>query len=101
MQAKGTNISPKVRCRRLLLHILAKEAKVWVEVEVEDKARRQGHQGPRGVSMQLYHRLTQRISQLYRVCFNYLAYGQGYCLILMHHIYAYYCIMCERFGLKG
>ena len=29
---------------------------------------------------------AQRISQLYRVCLCYFAYGQGYCLILVHRI---------------
>ena len=56
VRAKGTNISPRVLHKRLLLHKQARKARVWVEVE--DMARRLGHQGPKGVSTQLYHRLA-------------------------------------------
>ena len=38
-------------------------------VEAEDEAHSQGRQGLRGVSMPLYHRLSQQISQLYRYVF--------------------------------
>ena len=73
VRARGTSISPRVLHKCLMLHRQATLARVWVEVE--DRACRQGHQGPRGVSTQLYHRLTQRINQLYKVCFYYFAYG--------------------------
>ena len=49
------------------------EARVWVEAE--DEAHRQGHQGSKGVSTPSHRRLSQQISQLYRVWFCYLAYG--------------------------
>ena len=44
-----------------------REARVWVEAE--DEAHRQGHQGFRGVSTPSHCRLSQQISQLYRVRF--------------------------------
>ena len=56
--------------------------------EVEDEAHRQGHQGFRGVSTPLYRWLSQQISQLYRVRFCYLAYGQECYLILVRHIHS-------------
>ena len=40
------------------------------------------------MSTPLHHRMSLRISRLYRVCFCYLAYGQGYCLIPVHRIAA-------------
>ena len=86
VRAKRTNISPRVLHKRLQLHSKAREAKVWVEVE--DRAHMLGLQRSKGVSTQLYHLLSQRISQLYRVCFCYHAYGQGYYLILVHHIHS-------------
>ena len=55
---------------------------------VEDRAHRPGHQGSRGASSTSYHRLSQRISQLYRVCFYCLAYGQEHYLILVHRIHS-------------
>ena len=64
----------------------AREARVWVEAE--DKAHRQGHQGSRGVSMPSPRRLSQQISQLYRVRFCYLAYGQECYLILVLRIHS-------------
>ena len=67
---------------RLLLHRQAREAKVWVEVEVEDKAHEPRFQGPKGVSMPLNHRLILLINGLYRVCFCYLAYWLSVCLFL-------------------
>ena len=85
MRAKGTSISLRVRHRRRLLHILAREVRVWVEVE--DRAHGLRLQGSKGVFTLSHHRLSQLISQLYRVCFYYLAYGQRYCLILVHHIF--------------
>ena len=67
--ARGTSICLRVRHRHLLCHRQAREAREWVEVE--DRAHRLELQGPMGVSTQLYHRLNQRIIQLYRVCFYY------------------------------
>ena len=69
VRARATSISLRVRHRHLLCHRHAREAREWVEVE--DKAHRLELQGPKGVSTQLYHRLNQRIIQLYRVCFYY------------------------------
>ena len=40
------------------------------------------------VSASLYHRLTKRTNKLYRVCFCYLVYGQGYYLIMVHRIHS-------------
>ena len=69
------SLSPKVLHKHLLFHRQAKEARVWVEVE--DRAHRPGLQGLRGVSTPLHHKLSLLSSQLYRVCFFYLAFGQG------------------------
>ena len=60
--ARGIGISPRVLHKHLLFRRLATWARVWVEVE--DRVHRSGLQGPRGVSTQLYHRLSQRTSQL-------------------------------------
>ena len=57
MQARGTSISPRVLHKHLLLHRRVREARV--RVKVEDKAHMQGLQGPKGVSMPSYHRLSQ------------------------------------------
>ena len=46
-----------------------------------------GTQGFRGVSTPSHHQLSQQISQLYRVRFCYLAYGQECYLILVHRIH--------------
>ena len=92
--AKGTGISPRVLHKRLLLHRQAREVRVWVEAK--DKAYRLGLRRPRGVSTSLYHQLSQRTSQLYRVCFCYLAYGQGYYLILVHRIHSFITASCVR-----
>ena len=59
-------------------------AKVWVEVE--DWAHKPGLQGPRSLSTPSHHRLIQLIGRLYKVRFYYLAYGQRYCLIMVHCI---------------
>ena len=61
MRARGTSISPKLLYRRLLLHKLAREARVWVEVE--GRAHKSGLQGPKGISMPSHHRLGQLIIQ--------------------------------------
>ena len=79
-------MSPRVLHKHLLPHRQAREAKAWVRAE--DRAHRSGHQGFRGVSTTSYHRLSQQISQLYKVCFYYPAYGQGYYLILVHRIHS-------------
>ena len=52
---RGTSISPRVLHKHLLLHTRAREARVRVEVEVEDRAHMPGLQGPRGVSKPSYH----------------------------------------------
>ena len=79
-----TSISPRVLQKRHILYRQAKEARVWVEVEYRAHGPRL--QGPRGVFTPSHHKLSQLISRLYRVCFYYLAYGQKYCLILVHSI---------------
>ena len=67
-------------------HRQAREARIWVEAE--DEAHKQGHQGSRGVSTPSHRRLSQQISQLYRVRFCYLAYGLECYLILVLHIHS-------------
>ena len=86
VQARGASISFRKLHGHLSLHKQVREAKLWAEVE--DEAHRQGRQGFRGVSMPLYHQLSQQISQLYRVHFCYLAYGQECCLILVLRIHS-------------
>ena len=86
VRVRGTSTIPRVLHRRLQLHGQAKGARVWAEVE--DKAYMLGHQGFRGVSPPSHHQLTQRINQSYRVHFCYLAYSQGYYLILVHRIHS-------------
>ena len=49
---------------------------------------RQGHQGFKGVSTPSHRRLSQQISQLYRVRFCYIAYGQECYLILVLRIHS-------------
>ena len=58
--AKETSISFRVWHKHLPCHRKAREARVWVEVG--DRAHKPGLQGPRGISTQLYNRLSQRIS---------------------------------------
>ena len=70
--ARGASFSPRVLHGHLLLHRQARGARLWAEAE--DEANRQGHQGYMGLSTSLYHRLSQQISQLYRVRSCYLAY---------------------------
>ena len=82
---RGASISFKELHGHLPLHRQAREARLWAEAE--DKAHRQGCQGFRGVSTPSHHRLSQRISQLYRVCFSYLAYEQECYLILVLRIH--------------
>ena len=65
----------------------AREARVWVEAG--DEAHRQGHQGFKGVSMPSHRRLSQQISQLYRVRFCYLTYGLECYLILVLRIHSF------------
>ena len=47
-----------------------------------------GYQGSRGVSTPSHRRLSQQISQSYRVRFCYLAYGQECYLIMVHRIHS-------------
>ena len=83
---RGTSISPRVLYEHLPLHRQARGVRAWVEAE--DRAHRLGHQGFRDVSTPSCHRLSQQISQLYRVCFCYLAYGQRYYLTRVHRIHS-------------
>ena len=88
--AKGTSISPRVLHRPLLLHNQVGWSRAWVKVEVkiEAKAHRLGLQGPKGVSTPSHLRLSLQISPLFKVHFYSLAYGQEYCLILVHLIHS-------------
>ena len=86
VQARGASLSFRELHGHLPFQRQAREAIVWVEAE--DEAHRQGHQGSRGVSTPSHRMLSQQISQLYRVRFCYLAYGQECYLILVHHILA-------------
>ena len=86
VQARGASFSLKELHGHLPLHKQAREARLWVEAE--DEAHRQGRQGFRGVSTPSHHRLSQQISQLYRVRFFYLAYGQECYLILVLRIHS-------------
>ena len=61
--ARGIGISLRVLYKHLLLYRHAREARAWVEVEIEDMAYRLGLQGPRGVSTPLHHMLRLQISQ--------------------------------------
>ena len=72
--------------KHLTFHRQAREARVWVEAE--DEVHRQGHQGFKGMSKPSYRRMSQQISQLYRVRFCYLAYGQECYLILVRRIHS-------------
>ena len=62
---RGASLSLRELHEHLPLHRQAREARLWVEAE--DKAHRQGRQGFRGVSTPSHHRLSQQISQSYRV----------------------------------
>ena len=86
VQAREASLSFRELHGHLTFHRQAREARVWVEVE--DEAYRQGHQGSRGVSTPSRCRLIQQISQLYRVRFCYLAYGQECYLILVRRIHS-------------
>ena len=96
VRVRGTNISPRVLYEHLLLHRQSREAKAWVGAE--DRAHRPGHQGFKDVSTLSHHRLGQQINQLYKVCFCYLAYGQGYYLILVHCIHSSMHHVCESWS---
>ena len=86
VQAREANLSFRELHGHLTFHRQAREARVWVEGE--DETHRQGNQGSRGVSTPSHRRLSQQISQLYRVRFCYLAYGQKSYLILVLHIHS-------------
>ena len=66
--ARGTDISPRVLYKHLLLHRWATWAKAWVGVEA--KISKPRHHGHKGVSMFWYRRLTLQISMIYRVRFR-------------------------------
>ena len=85
VQAKGASFSLRELHGHLPLHTQDREAKLGVEAENE--AHRQGHQGFRGMSTPAHHRLSQQISQSYRVRFCYLTYGQECYSILVLHIH--------------
>ena len=88
---KGISFSCRVLYKNLRQHRQVRGAGLWIEVR--DRAYRPGLWGPRGVSTPLYHKLGVQISRLCRVHFH-------TCICcLMHHVH--YCILCERFGLKG
>ena len=61
--------------------------RAWV-VEVEGRTHRPGLQGPKGVSMLSYLKLSFQISRLFKVLFYSFSYGQEYCLILVHLIHS-------------
>ena len=84
--AREDSISPRVLLKHLLFRRYAIGARVWVEVK--DKAHKPGLLGPRGLSMPLHHKLRWQISRLFKVCLCYLAYGQGYWLVLVHRIHS-------------
>ena len=86
VHVRGATLSFRELHGHLTFHRQAREARVWVEAE--DEAQRQGHQRFRGVSTPSHCRLSQRISQLYRVRFCYLAYGQEGYLILVLRIHS-------------
>ena len=86
VQAREASLSFRELHENLTFHRQAREVGVWVEAE--DEAHRQGHQGSRGVSTPSHHKLNQQISQLYRVRFCYLAYGQECYLILVRRIHS-------------
>ena len=86
VQAREANLSFRELHGHLTFHMQVREARVWVEVE--DEAHRMGHQGFRGVSMPSHRRLSQQISQLYKVRFCYLAYGLECYLILVLRIHS-------------
>ena len=56
-QARGINISPKVRHRRRLFRRQAREARAWVEVGY--RAHKLGLRGPSGMFTPLHLRLSQ------------------------------------------
>ena len=86
VQARGASISFRELHGHLLLHRQARQAKLWAKAEVE--AHRKGCKEFRGMSTPSHHRLSQRISQSYRVRFCYLAYGQECYLILVLRIHS-------------
>ena len=85
VQAREASLSFKELHGHLPFHRQAREARVWVEAD--DEAHRQGRQEFRGVSKPSHRRLSQRISQLYRVRFCFLANGQECYLILVLRIH--------------
>ena len=86
VQVRGSSFSFRELHGHLPFPRQAQETRVWAEAE--DEAHRQGHQGFRGVSTPSHRRLSQRISQLYRVHFCYLAYAQECYLIMVHRIHS-------------
>ena len=86
VQARGASLSFRELHGHLTFYRQAQWARVWIEAE--DEAHRQGHQGSKGVSTPSYRRLSQQISQLYRVRFCYLAYGLECYLILVLRIHS-------------
>ena len=68
VHARGASFSFRELHGHLPFHRQSREAKLGNEAE--DEAHRQGHQGFRGVSTPSHRRLSQHISQLYKVRFT-------------------------------
>ena len=85
VQARGASHGFRELHGHLPFHRQAREARVWVEAE--DEAHRQGRQEFMDVSTPSHRRLSQQISQLYKVRFCYLAYEQECYLILVLRIH--------------
>ena len=86
VHAREASLSFRELHGHLTFHRQAREARVWVEAE--DEAHRRGHNGSRGVSTPSHRRLSQQISQLYRVRFCYLTYGLECYLIMVLSIHS-------------
>ena len=86
IQAREASLSFRELHGHLTFYRQAREARVWVEAE--DEAHRQGHQRFKGVSTPSHRRLSQQISQLYKVRFFYLAYGQECYFIFVRRIHS-------------
>ena len=86
VQIRGANFIFRELHGHLPFHRQVREA--MLGAEAEDEAHRQGRQEFRGVSTPSHSRLSQQISQLYKVRFCYLAYGQECFLILVLRIHS-------------
>ena len=86
VQIRGASFSFRELHGHLPFHRQVREA--MLGAEAEDEVHRKVRQEFRGVSTPSHSRLSQQISQLYRVRFFYLAYGQECYLILVLHIHS-------------